>query len=122
MLGEIRKFLPQTCDHLRVLQPQEGVDAFFLTQGGHARGGGRSGACAREQLGGIRVARLAVERELEIARQVLMPGVYLRPVGKARELRDEGVVERLRLAAVVAVAGAGVEQRVTAVERGRLAV
>src|SRR5579864_5129897 len=122
VLGEIGEFLTQARDHLRTLQPQEGVDSLFLPQGGDARRGGLRRACAGEELGGILVAWLAVERELEIARQVLMPRTHLRALGQPRELRDEGVVERFGLAAVVAVAGTGVEQRVAAEERRRLGV
>ena len=42
--------------------------------------------------------------------------------GQLRQLPDEGLVELVGMAAVVAVAGAGVEQRVAAEERRRVGV
>src|SRR5438067_12412963 len=46
-----------------------------------------------------------------------MAGVAARLVRQARQLRREGLVEPLGVAAVVAVAGAGVEERIAAEER-----
>ena len=51
-----------------------------------------------------------------------MTGVYGHRVRQARELSGEGVVEQIGVAAVVAVAGAGVEERVAADQRGPVAV
>src|SRR5580704_17609589 len=112
MLTHFRKLLTQAGDDLRVGEAQEGVDAFLLAERGD-RGRRRVMAPGElEELAGCLIARLAIERELEVARQVLVPGIDLRVVGKLRQLGDEGVVERLRAPAVEAVAGAGVEQRV----------
>ena len=51
-----------------------------------------------------------------------MTGVYDHRVRQARELSGEGVVEQVRIAAVVAVAGARVEERVAADQRWLVAV
>src|SRR5256886_13797776 len=70
-----------------------------------------------EQLRRVLVGGLAIERELEVARQVLVAGEHARLVRQARELCDEAVVQLLRVPAVETVAGAGVEQRVAAEQR-----
>src|SRR5579863_702417 len=103
MLANFRKRLAQARDHGRVLQAEESVDAFLLAQGRH---GGRRRVVAAgllEETRRVRVAGLAIERELQVARQVLVPGKYARRIRQLRQLVHEGLVETLRVAAVVAV-------------------
>src|SRR5215472_4191571 len=73
--ADVGKRLAQSRDHRRVLQPQERVDAFLLPERGDHRCRRIVVARAAEQLLGVGIAWLAIERELEVARQVLVPGV-----------------------------------------------
>src|SRR6516162_6950790 len=70
-----------------------------------------------EQRAGVIVPWLAIEGEFEVTRQIFVPRVHARALGEVGELVDESVVECLGLPAVVAVARAGVEQRVAAEQR-----
>src|SRR3546814_1105493 len=63
------------------------------------------------------VVRLAVEGETQIVPDVVVAGIDQRVVRQFRELAGEGLVKLARMAAVVAVAGAGVEQGVAAEQR-----
>ena len=110
--------LAQPRDDLRVLQPQERIHALLFAKRRDARGRRLLRARRRQRLRGIGIARLAIEREREIARHVLMPGIHARGIRQPRELIHESLVEQAGIAAVVAVAGAGVEQRVAAEQRG----
>src|SRR5256885_1992574 len=67
---------------------------------------------------GARIVGLAVQGESEIARDVVVAGIDQRLVRQLRELPRKGVVEPVRVTAIVAIAGARVEQRVAA-EQGR---
>ena len=70
--------MTQTVYELRVAEPEEDVDATLVAE----RGDGGISAVARcvrdlrEQRRGGRVARLHLEREGEVAREVVMTGVY----------------------------------------------
>ncbi len=116
-LADVRERLPEPCDDLGILQAEEGVDALLLAESGHLRRGRVMPARLGEQPNGVLIAGLAVERELEVARQVLVARVYARLIRQPRELRNEGLVQPLRMSAVVAVAGAGVEEGVAAEQR-----
>ncbi len=61
----------------------------------------------------------AIESEFQIAGHVFMAGIDAGFVRQAGQLGSESVVERVRMAAAVAVAGACVEKRVPA-EQARL--
>ena len=69
-------------------------------------------ARALQQRRRIGVARLAVERELEIPGEILVAGVHAGGIGQTRELAGEGFVEKPGLTAMMTVAGAGIEERV----------
>src|SRR3546814_16700224 len=68
------------------------------------------------------VVRLAVEGETQIVPDVIVAGIDQRVVRQFRELAGEGLVKHARLAAVVAVTGAGVEQRNAAEQRRPVAI
>ena len=59
----------------------EGVHALLLAERGHARGGRVHGTRRGQRMRGLGIARLAVEREAEVARHVLVPRVHARIVG-----------------------------------------
>src|SRR5436309_1282004 len=116
-LADVGKRFPQPRYDRGILQPEERVDALLLSERGHQRRGRVVMARLPEQLRRVLVGGLAIERELEVARQVLVAGEHARLVRQARELCDEAVVQLLRVPAVETVAGAGVEQRVAAEQR-----
>ena len=72
-----------------------------------------AGASSASRVG---VARLAIERELQVARHVFVARIDARVVRKLGELRGERLVERIGMAATVTVARARVEQRIAAEE------
>src|SRR5437762_3549036 len=118
VLGQIRKGLAQSPDDARAGQPEKRVDLSFEAQRRHQR------LCRvlllhfwQHRLG-ARIVGLAVQGESEIARDVVVAGIDQRLVRQLRELRRKGVVELVRVTAIVAIAGARVEQRVAA-EQGR---
>src|SRR6185312_10059578 len=85
------------------------------------REGRRSRGLAARRLeelpcGGI--VGLAVERELQVACEVLVTGKDSRLIRQARELGHEGLIELARVTAIVTVARARVEQGIAAEERG----
>ena len=79
-------------------------------------------ARARQQRRRCCVVGLAIEREFEIAREVLVPGIDAGRIRQVRELACEGFVEQLGLAAVVAVADTRIEERVAREQRGLLRI
>src|SRR6266404_5558116 len=92
--------------YCRSREPEKGVDLAFQRQGGDER------LCCilllrlGQHLPRLGVVRLAVEGEAEIARDIVVPRIDQRPLRQLGELGDKGVVELVRMTAVVAVAGA----------------
>jgi hypothetical protein len=66
------------------------------------------------------VVGLAIEREPEVVDDVIVSRVHQGFARQLRQLADEGPVQLARVTAVVAVAGAGVEQRIPAEQRRRV--
>jgi len=114
ILWEIRERLAQTPDHRRAGQPEERVDFPLQRQGGDQRFRGILFLHPRQYFPGLGVIRLAVESKAEIARDVVVPGIDQRLLGQFRELVDKSVVQLVRMAAVMAIASTGVEQRIAA--------
>jgi len=112
-LTEVRECFTQTPDDRRALESEERVDVLLLSEGRNGDGGRLFVARLRQERGRQAVVGLAIESELEIACQVLVPRKHTRAVGQPGELGHEGVVERFRIAAVVTISGTGVEKGVT---------
>src|SRR3546814_4788626 len=69
----------------------------------------------------LAVVRLAVEGEAQVVGDVVVARIDARRVGQLCKLLGEGVIELVRMAAVVAVAGTGIEQGVATEEARRVA-
>ena len=122
VLRQVGERLAQLRDHRRARQPEERVDLPLDRERRHV---GRVGVLALERVEHRlrpRVVGLAVQREAQVVLDVVVARIDQRRLGQPRELLGERLVELCRMAAVVAVAGAGVEQRVAAEERGRVGV
>ena len=122
MLGEVGKSTAQTRDDSRALQAEEGVDFFLLA---YSRDGGSRrllvARCGEECLS-LGVVRLAIEGELEIARQLFVAGKHSRVIRQPSQLGYKSVVEGLGVTAVVAVSGARVEKGVATEQCRRIPV
>ena len=116
--AHIRKTRAQTRDDFGFLQPEEDIDALLVGEARHEPARRVLLTRARQQLGRRRVAGLAIESEFEIAREVLVPGIDAGRIRQLRQLLGKAFVEELGLAAVVAVADPGIEERVAGEKRG----
>src|SRR5262249_14264072 len=85
-LADVRKGFAQPRDHRWVLQPEEGVDALLLAERGHRRLRRVVMTRLTEQAPRVLVARLAIEREFEVACQVLVTRVDASGVRQPCEL------------------------------------
>ena len=63
------------------------------------------------------VVRLAVQREAQVIDEIIVPRVDEGVLGQLLELVVERLVEFVRMPAVMAVPGTGIEQRVAAEKR-----
>ena len=122
LVGQIGKCLAQLGDHARARQAKERVVLLFLLQRRHDRALRVVTRHLRQQrLRGL-VVGLARQREPQVVLDVVVPRVQPRVVGQRVELPGEGVVHLAGVATVVAVAGAGVEQRVARKQRRLIGV
>ena len=75
-----------------------------------------------EQPFGVGIVRLAVQGEAQIVGDIVVARIDLGDVRQLGELAREGLVQLVRVAAIVAVAGAGIEQGVAAEQARRVGV
>ncbi len=66
-----------------------------------------------QQACGARIVGLPGEGKMQIADNVIVTGINLRVVWELVYLFGESRIERFRVAAVVAIPGAGIEHRIT---------
>ena len=106
-----------------ILQPQEGIHAFLFAERRDARM--RRDRALAPSASARAASALPGSRSSVKARLRAMyscPGYTRVASGSLRELIHEGFVEQAGIAAVVAIAGAGIEQRVAAEQRRRIAM
>jgi hypothetical protein len=122
LLRQLRKIFAQACRHARARQAHERIDLLLLGQRGDDGSGRVLPRHLGQQLFGRRVVRLARQREAQVVFDVVVARVDARVVGQFGELVHERVEHVVDVAAVVHVAGAGVEQRVAREQRGLVGV
>src|SRR5690606_23486674 len=110
----------QAGDDGRALQAEEDVDLALFAQRGDVGIRGILVAAALQHRRRLRVVGLAIQREAQVVHEVVVPGIEPCLVREPRQLVRERRVELLRVPAVVAVPGPGIEQRVAAEERRRV--
>src|ERR1700733_4137071 len=92
-LAEVRKCVTQACDDRGALESEERVDVLLLSEGRNSNGGRVCAARLRQQSRRPRVVGLAIEGELEIACQILVPGKHARTVRQSGLTCHKGIVE-----------------------------
>ena len=120
IVGQVGERFPEPLDHARAVQTEEGVDFLLQRQGRHHCLGRvliRDRAQQRLRLG---VVGFAIQGEFQIVGDVIVARIDQGRVRQLRQLSGEGPVQLLGMAAVVAIAGARVEQRVAAEQRRRV--
>ena len=116
-VAQLRKLLSQPCDDRRTIEPEEGVDSAFVCERRDERIVRILILDLLEQPDGIFVVGLAIQREAKVVTEILVARIDQRVVAKRRELTLERLEQFFRMTAVVAVAGARVEQRVATEQR-----
>ena len=114
LLGQIGKGLAQRAITVGLVRRKKVLILLSSSSVVTTRLSGSCPASRRACRAAVRLSGSRVEREAQVVLDVVVARVDARVVGQPRELLDEGLVQLRRVAAVVAVAGAGVEQRVAA--------
>jgi len=104
------------------LQAKETVDFFFRSKIRDERTVRILIVYLRKHFIRLLIAWFAIERKAEIVLDVVVTGIDQGCVRQFRQLAGERLVELVRMTAVVTIAGARVEQRIAAKQRGRIGV
>jgi hypothetical protein len=98
-------------------QIDRSTHSLLFAQRGDAGVFGLQCSRGRQRFRGVGVAGFAIQRERQIASHVFMAREYACGIRQPRKLVYESLIEQTGVAAVVAVAGAGIEQRIAAEQR-----